>query len=248
MPVYRSEYDKTLKELQAQLTAQLEQEQAEIASRQQFSEFMQGRQGELLEEQSQRRATTTEAFQEQIGPKFQQMLGNILGTTADQAAGIEQRLAGDTARQTARRVIGRAAAGEDITGAEASLDTAARARGERSRGLGGIEAELGTLAQQAAAPVAYKMELDRIVRPFRTQAQSAQIAQTVAGTQSALMQGQAKALGGLTRLQAGPVDVLANLYGQTSGAYRPVAGGEDVVQAQYGDYGYQAPFGIGSLI
>ena len=246
--VYRPEYDRTLKELQAQLTAQLEQEQAQIASQQEFSEFMRGQQRGLLEEQAGRRTAVAETFQRDIQPKFQETLGNLLGVTAEQAASVEQNLAGDVARQTARRVIGRAAAGEDITGAAGNLAEAARVRGEPVRGLGTVEAELGALAQEAAAPVAYQMELDRIVRPFRTQARSAQIAQTVAGTEAALIQGQAQALGGLTQLQAGPVDVLANLYGQTAGAFQPVAGGEDVISAQFADYGYETPFGLGAFI
>jgi len=245
---YDSKYDYTLKQLQAQLTAQLEQEQAEIASQQEFSEFMRDQQTSLLAEQAGGRQRAAEAFQQVLAPAFQGTLGRLGRLTAQQAQDVEAQLAGDTARQTAVGTIRRAAGGEDITGTAQNLAAAAGARGQSVSGLENVEAELATLGREAAAPVAYQLELDRILRPFQTQARSAEIARTVAGTQAAGVQAQAQALGGLSQLQAGPVDVLANLYGQSAGAFRPVAGGEDVIAAQFGDYGYEVPFGLGAFV
>jgi len=246
--VYMPQYDYNLSQLQAQLTTQLAQEQAEIQSQQQFREFMQGTQADLLTEQGEGRLRASEAYRETLGPAFQQSLGNLTQLTTQQAADTEARLAADPARQVAMDTIRRAAAGEDIAGTGENMQAAADVRGEAVRGLGKVGSELAALSQEAAAPVAYQMELDRILRPFQTQAKSAQIAQTVAGTQSQALQAQAGALGGLMSLEAGPISTLAGLYGQQAGAYQPVAGGEDVISAQFGDYGYQTPFGIGGLL
>jgi hypothetical protein len=242
--MYLPQYDYNLSQLQAQLTAQLEQEQADIEAQQQFSEFMRGTQADLLAEQGEGRARASETYRETLGPAFQQALGNLTQLTTQQAADTEQRLAGDPARQVAMDTIRRAAAGEDIAGTGENMQVAADVRGEAVRGLGKVGSELAALSQEAAAPLAYQMELDRILRPFQTQAKSAKIAQTVAGTQSGAMEAQASALGGLMGLEAGPISTLAGLYGQQAGAFQPVAGGKGVIEAQFHDYGYRRPFAL----
>lgn len=243
--VYMPQYDYNLSQLQAQLTAQLEQEQADIQAQQQFSEFMRGTQADLLREQGEGRTRAVEAYRGTLGPAFQESLGRLTELTTQQAADIEEQLASDPSRQVAMDTIRRAAAGEDISGVEQNLRQAANVRGGAVRGLGRVGSELAALAQETAAPLAYQMELDRILRPFQTQARSAEIAGTVAGTAAQSVSAQAQAVGGLMGLESGPISTLAGLYGQQAGAYAPVAGGEDVISAQFGDYGYRRPFSLG---
>ena len=243
-----SEYDKTLEQLQKQLSAQLAQEQAQFETSEGLSEFMKEKQGELLTEQGEARQGAADKYFDTIQPAFQNTLQQVSGITTGIARDTEMGLQNDPGYRTAMDTINAAGAGEGIAGVVEAGEKATSIRGSGGHGMEAIQEELALNIQKHAAPLAIQKKIEGTLRPFQTQAAQAGIAKTAAQTEQLGVGAQAQSLAGLIGSEANPIGALAGLYGQQAGAYAQPAGSSAAITAGYADYGYKAPFGLGDLM
>jgi len=242
-----AEYDRTLEQLQKQLEAQIQQEQATYEASEGLTAFMQAKQGELLTEQGEARQTAASNFFGTVQPAFANTLQSLQGTTAQIAQDTELNLQTDPNYRTAMDTIAQAASGGGIADVMGAGATASAVRGSGGHGMEAIEQELALNIQRQAAPLMIQKKIEQTLRPFQTQAAQAGIAKTLAQTEAGAVGAQVQSLSSLVGAEANPVGALAGLYGRQAGAYAQPAGSVDAITAGYADYGYEAPFGLGSL-
>lgn len=233
--------DVTLKNLQSQLEAQLKQREAEIEARQDFQRFTGGKISEFLQEQGEARLGAISNYKTVLRQNYIDKINTMKAMSTGRAQEIIEGLEGDPARQVAVGTIQEAAMGGDIARVSEHGEVAASARGMATLDLSDLSEDLSTSAQEVAAPLAFQMEMENILRPFELQAREAQTMNVVSQTSAAGTEAQARSLASLMEYEAGPVNVLSSLFGQYSGAYMPPGVSEDVAAARFGTYGYQSP-------
>jgi hypothetical protein len=239
--LYEPTYDLSLAKIHSQFSSQLAQREAGIQTEQDFQTFMSGTMQGLLDEQNVARGKAQSHFSDVLQPAFMNTLGGVMTKSAGLAQETEANLAGDPARQAAVGTIRQAASGEGISGFAEHLTQAGGVRGEEGMVAPGLEGELALLSQEAAAPVAYGMELQDILRPFQTQTTEAGTMAQIAETQSGMVKAQAGSLAALTEFEASPVGVLAGMYGGSAGAFKDPSGSQSAIDALFADPGYVNP-------